>query len=434
MTHLTMLANRLIGRPLFVTPQYAEIVQSVLAHRLQMQPILSSEEVTPQLRAAKSPMLTPDGIYVLPVVGGLMHRGDSLDAMCGAQSYTYLQNQLVAALAEPKVKGILLDVDSPGGEAVGCFEFADTIRDAAKQKPIWSIANGMACSAAYAVACSASKFFVTPSGEVGSIGVVLMHMDVSKALDKAGVAVTFVYAGKHKIDGNPYAPLPASVKADLQEEIDLRYSMFVDQVAARRPMSTKEIRKTEAACFTAERAVEIGLADEIASFDAVLTAFSRELKPGFARPSPIGAAMTQQTQAPASAQLFTATEMAEAQATARANARAEAEAAHAPALADAYARGRTDAAAIMQHEAARGRMSTAMQFAADVEFSVEKATKVLATIPAAEDTGAAFQSQLAKNDPKVPAGHTEAAPATASQQHNDLVRKHLHAMIGGKAQ
>lgn len=433
MADLPLLAERLFNRPLLATPRYAQIVTSVLANRLRVQPILSTDEVAASMRPGRAPMMTKDGIYVLPIVGGLVHRGDSIEAMSGGPtSYTAIHNNLLAAMDNPDVRAILLDIDSPGGQAVGCFELADAIADMGKRKPIRAVANGMACSAAYAIGASVGRdnFYVTPSGEVGSIGVVLMHVDYSEAMKEAGVAVTYIYAGRHKVDGNPYEPLPPSVRASIQDEIDARYEMFVAMVEKHRPMTAREIRKTEAGCFPADRAVELGLADEVASIDAVLTAMSRELRPASRVVSIPRTGANAMTITPAASlsidEMGAAFDAAVDKA--RADTRALVTAEMQASVAEAYAKGRADAAAIFAHEAAVGRAPLAARIAGNAKFDVSEAVDMLAATPS-EDGGASFSARLKAADPKVPADAAARADVPQADEYQTAVRGHLSRLI-----
>ena len=119
--------------------------------------------------------------------------------MCGITSYTAIAANFAEALQDPGVRGILFDVDSPGGETVGCFELCDQIYSSRGQKPIYAVANDLAASAAYAIASAADRVFVTRMGAVGSVGVFACHVDQSRADAKAGFNYEFVYAGARKI-------------------------------------------------------------------------------------------------------------------------------------------------------------------------------------------------------------------------------------------
>ncbi len=134
----------------------------------------------------------------------------------GGTSVQGVARQFRAAMADPDIGRVILDVDSPGGQVGGVEELAREIYQARGQKPVTAIANGLAASAAYWIATAADEFVVTPSGQVGSIGVFGMHQDVSAALEKDGVKVTMVSAGKYKTEGNPFEPLTDEARAAMQ--------------------------------------------------------------------------------------------------------------------------------------------------------------------------------------------------------------------------
>ena len=274
---LSLLADRLFDRPLLVEASKGAAIVTALADRL---------EVAGALPAPSAPYRRPNraasfdkvsGIAVLPVIGTLVHRGDSLDALSGVVSYVRLQNDLTALLAEPSVTGILLDIDSGGGEVAGLQELADFLLAARAIKPIWAFANTRAASAAYWLAACCERVIVAPHGAVGSIGVLVQHQDVSKALEKRGVVTSFVFAGRHKVDGNPFEPLPDSVRARLQTQVDALYAEFVATVAKAREIEPVIVRGTEALMIGAEQAVTIGLADAVGTYGATLQAFAEEL-------------------------------------------------------------------------------------------------------------------------------------------------------------
>src|SRR4029078_2934878 len=147
--------------------------------------------------------------------------------------------------------GVILDVDSSGGEVGGLFDLVEQIgaTKAASQKPLWAVANEGALSAAYAIASTADRLYVTRAGEVGSIGVVAVHVDESGADAKAGLAWTFVFAGDHKVDGNPHEPLSERARSTIRVDVDRLYSQFCALVAANRGLSQAQVRGTEAAIF-----------------------------------------------------------------------------------------------------------------------------------------------------------------------------------------
>jgi signal peptide peptidase SppA len=194
-------------------------------------------------------------------------------------SYGDIQERMQRAIDDPNCKGIALVIDSPGGDTDGCPECASFIAAAAKKKPVWAICDVNAYSAACWLASAASKVYAAPeSGGIGSIGVYCAHVDYSKMLDKEGINVTLISAGTGKTDGNPYEPLSKSAKADIQAEIDRRYSSFVEAIARGRSMSPEKVREMGAKLFNGGKmAIASGLADAIATYDQAMTDFSAYL-------------------------------------------------------------------------------------------------------------------------------------------------------------
>jgi ClpP class serine protease len=160
---------------------------------------------------------------------------------------------------------VALEIDSFGGEVAGVFDLADRIRAIRGSKPVWAFVAEHAFSAGYALASQADRILLPRTGAVGSIGVVVMHADLSGQLDQDGVRVTLVHSGQHKVDGNPYEPLPENVHDDIQREIDVLRFLFAETVAAGRAgrLSQDAALATEAATFRGTDAIATGLADEV---------------------------------------------------------------------------------------------------------------------------------------------------------------------------
>lgn len=127
------------------------------------------------------------------------------------------------------VRGILLDIDSPGGQAAGAFDCADMIYRLRQQKPVWALCNDTACSAAMLLASACSRRLVTQTSRIGSIGVMMSHVSYAGHLAQAGVDITLIYAGAHKVDGNQFEALPAEVRRDMQQRIDAARRMFAEK-------------------------------------------------------------------------------------------------------------------------------------------------------------------------------------------------------------
>ncbi|MBO6882671.1 MAG: S49 family peptidase [Marivita sp.] len=212
-----------------------------------------------------APYPVVDGIAVIEIAGVLIHRGGWIGQSSGQTSYEGIAAQFEAAAGDPAVRGIALEIDSFGGEVAGVFDLADRIRAIRGRKPVWAFVAEHAFSAGYALASQADRILLPRTGAVGSIGVVVMHADLSGQLDQDGVRVTLIHSGQHKVDGNPYEPLPENVQDDIQREIDVLRFLFAETVAAGRAgrLSQNAALATEAATFRGADAVAAGLADEV---------------------------------------------------------------------------------------------------------------------------------------------------------------------------
>jgi capsid assembly protease len=401
MSNLIHIADRVLNRPLMILPDKLALIAQILEGRIGIDAAGLGENIdmsalqgpdasrfvgsslTADGRSSK-PYRVEKGTAIIQVLGSLVNRGAWIGAKSGMTSYEGLAFQLDQAKADGDVERVIIDLDSPGGEAVGAFEAGDKVAALAKVKEVVAVVNGMAASAAYAIAAQATKIVTTPSGISGSIGVVMMHADYSQAMVQKGIKPTLIFAGAHKVDGHPYGPLPDSVKADLVAEIDQFYSLFVSSVAKGRKgrLTEKSVRGTEARTFIGQAAVDAGVADAVGSFETALA----DLQRGSARnPSSKRANMekifsqveldTAVTAAVTAARTeFAATATAAAtQATAAINAaRVEGQTAE-----------RERFKAILGSEEAKGREATALHFAQNSDMSADAAKVALAGVPKA---------------------------------------------------
>lgn len=220
----------------------------------------------------RKPFAFANGYAIIPVQGMLLNRCDW--AWPGwLTGYNFIRSQMMAASIDPDVQTIVLDVDSGGGEAAGCFELCDDLYAIRDQKQIVAVVDSNCYSAAYAIASTAHKIIITPSGGAGSIGVVATHVNFAGMMTKMGIEVTFIFAGDHKVDGNPYEALPQAVKDQIQANVDLSYDAFVSQVARNRSMTDAAVQDTKAQCFRAPDALSLGLVDAIAPPSQALSLF-----------------------------------------------------------------------------------------------------------------------------------------------------------------
>jgi signal peptide peptidase SppA len=231
-------------------------------------------------RRTPKPYLLRGSTAMVPVQGTLVQRSSGMDGLSGMTSYETIAATLNQAIADPDVKSILLDVDSPGGEVAGCFECVDAIYKARSQKPIWAYVNEFSASAAYALASAAENIVTARTGMLGSIGVVATRLDATAADAMRGVAYHNVYAGSHKVDTNPHEPVTDEILASYQQKVDDAYGVFVRSVARNRNMSVEAVRDTEAEVFTAPQAIKRGLADNIGTLGGTLAALERRVEGG----------------------------------------------------------------------------------------------------------------------------------------------------------
>jgi signal peptide peptidase SppA len=270
---MTYLASRLFGTPLLIHRPKLDVILSVVGQRIGMMDPPAMPPIDMAMYQRPPAAAAPEGIAVIPIHGSLVKRSLGMEAASGLTSYGEIAAMLDAALADPQVSGILLDIDSPGGEASGSFELARRVREVAALKPVWAVANDAAYSAAYAIASSAQRLFVTETGGVGSIGVIALHVDQSVKDAKDGYRFTAVTAGAHKNDYSPHEPLSDSAKTELQGEVDRLYAIFTHHVAAMRNLNPEAVRATEAGLYFGSNAVSQGLADGIQTLEATLAEF-----------------------------------------------------------------------------------------------------------------------------------------------------------------
>lgn len=274
------LASRIFGTPLLIHPRKLDVILSVLGPRLGLAMSDDSQALIKHLAAQAPPVNSTaltSNIAVISVSGTLVRRAAAVDAASGLTSYTAISAQLAQAVRDPAINAILLDIDSPGGEAGGAFDLADQIMAARQIKPIWAVANDDAFSAAYAIASAASRVYVTRTGGVGSVGVIALHVDQSQRDAMSGLRYTAVYAGDRKNDMSPHAPLSTDAAQALQAEVDRLYGLFVSTVAANRNLSEQDVQDTEAGLYFAQDAIDAGLADVVGTLDDALLALSEEL-------------------------------------------------------------------------------------------------------------------------------------------------------------
>lgn len=273
MAFLSGLGPRILGRRVEIAEGYGALQSSIVPPARAS--ILAGGMLDDYRQHGEVPYPVVDGIAVIEISGVLIHRGGWIGQSSGQTSYEGIAAQIAAAADDSAVRGLALEIDSFGGEVAGVFDLADRIRAVRATKPVWAFVAEHAFSAGYALASQATRILLPRTGAVGSIGVVVMHADLSGQLDQDGMQVTLIHSGSHKVDGNPYEPLPADIRDDIQREIDVLRFLFAETVAAGRAgrLSQDAAMATQAATYRGADAIASGLADEVTDLARGFVAF-----------------------------------------------------------------------------------------------------------------------------------------------------------------
>lgn len=388
MNNMPHIASRVLNKPLLLEPGYARTFFSALAPRLGIMElhdsegqILTGEHM--RMRADRfssdrdrvRPYQVINGAGIIPISGTLVHKYGHLKPYSGMTGYDGIIARAAEAFADPEVKGVLLDQDSPGGEVSGCFNTARKLREMADAagKPLWSLCYDMHCSASMAIASAAHHRLITETGIAGSVGVVMGHVSYAKKMENDGVIVTLIHSGAQKTDGNSYQNLPKEVMQRFQAETDALRNEFASLLSGHMALSTDAILATEAATYRGQSAINIGFADELINGHDAISHFCEHLS-SRGRTVTIGANMSK----PETPQVETPSTSPAASETAP-----ETSVNTDQLQADAAAAAQARIAGILQCNEAVGREATANHLAFNTQFSVEAAIAVLATVPQA---------------------------------------------------
>lgn len=433
--------TRLYNTPLLIHPEKAAVIERIFhahligeenarlydddgpsetpeqrAEREQSRRAAAYAGISLQHRADKPYALTQGGIALIPILGSLVHRGSGMDAMSGLASYSEIAHLLETALADPDVRGAILEIDSPGGEASGIVDLAARIYGGRGKKRVWAVAADQAFSAAYWIGSQAERLYAAISGGVGSIGAVALHVDQSKRDAQMGYTYTLVYAGARKVDLNSHKPLPPEGRDRLQLEVDRFMELFTADVGKGRNISAETARATEAAILTPPQALEGGFIDGIATLNEVVALLEAALSgstgvlPGTRMAAAGLSTSSQETTMPDK----TAAELANA----AKHTDAQLEAAVAKARTEAFAEGEKKGLAdgekkggvamidrirgILAHADSKDRPQLAMSLALESDMNVEQAAKILAKAAKEPSNGNAFAALMASlKNPKV---------------------------------
>lgn len=283
------LATKMFNTPLLLHPGKAEVVMAALAERMGITHLMRTGEAGSfddpasfSDRADDRPYQVVDGVAFVPVIGTLVQRLGSIHPFSGMTGYDGIRAQLALALEDPSVRAVMLDIDSPGGDVAGCFDLADAIFAARGEKPMWAVLNECAYSAAYAIASACDRITVPRTGGCGSIGVIALLVDMSKALSTAGIKVNILQFGARKADGNEFEPLPKEARQRFQDDIDTLGALFASTVARNRGMRVADVIATQAGTYLGAAGVKSRLADAVMAPNSAFRALARRVN----RPAP----------------------------------------------------------------------------------------------------------------------------------------------------
>ncbi len=257
------LMPNIANMPLMISEDYANALVSADYGWLEKKATLYQQPDSNRLQGID------EDTAIISVSGPLSQKGSFWSFLFGGSSYEEIRAQYKKALNDDQIKTIIFDINSPGGVVSGAFDLVDEIYGSRGKKRTIAYINEMAYSAAYAIASAADEIHIPRTGGVGSIGVIAMHVDQSQFDQKIGVKYTPIFAGKKKNDFSSHEPLSKRAYEEVKSEIDDVYNIFTETVARNKEISIDEIKKMEAGIYQGQKAVDVGLADEITTHNKI---------------------------------------------------------------------------------------------------------------------------------------------------------------------
>ncbi len=225
----------------------------------------------------KETMDRAGNVAIINITGVLVKNPGLFDRLFyDANSTVEIRQYIEEALNDEKVDAILLYVDTPGGTVDGTQELARFIYANRGKKPMIAYTDGMIASAGYWIAAAADEIIISgDTVEIGSIGVVVTHIDYSRADIEAGVTVNEIYAGKYKRIYSENKPLSEEAREYLQQQVDYLYGVFLNDVAQFRGITIDDaLAMAEGKIYIGAQAIEAGLVDRVLTMDAAITYLS----------------------------------------------------------------------------------------------------------------------------------------------------------------
>lgn len=258
---LHKLTASLYGKPHLISRDAFMAVSSYLNSRNTG---LMSFEEPAKSEAKQANFDSNAGIGVIPIRGSLTYRTSGWEALCGGYSYESLLAE-ATEMVEAGVKTIVIDADSGGGEAYGCFESAEEFIKLCRDNGVktFGYVDGTAASAMYGLICVCDEIVANPFAEVGSIGVLISLMNDSEHLKQEGYERIFITDGTEKVPFDASGDFREGFLADLQERCAELGDAFRAHVSKHTGLSAETLKATNAKVFSAKDALEIGLINKI---------------------------------------------------------------------------------------------------------------------------------------------------------------------------
>ena len=232
------------------------------------------------------------GVGVLSIEGVIAPKANMFTRISGGATLQLLGPQLESAIADPRTKSLVLLMDTPGGNVTGVPGFAQRVHELSAIKPIVTLSEGTLASGGLWIGCAANAVFIGDmSVQVGSLGVVIDH---SYTPSQDGSVKTTITAGKYKRMVTSDSPLSPEAQAYLQQDVDYVYTLFVDEMARFRGVSSNQVLEhmADGRVFRGQQAIDAGLVDGVSTLDALAASmaedpakFAKRRKSVFAMPA-----------------------------------------------------------------------------------------------------------------------------------------------------
>ena len=286
--------TEIINRPLLITPDKLNVIMGVLNKKADnpinldlsdLVPAIGSDRnngaVSPEARAINQPSSksAPQAVAVIDGLGSLVYRNHGFGDGSGLRSYRAMQQDIQSCLDNPEIGGMLLDLDTYGGSGAGCERMARFIKAADSIKPIYALVDLNCFSAGMYLASACRQVILTDAtAGVGSVGCIAIHRDQSALNEKEGVVYTAVFFGAEKNDFSPHESLSPELKKKLQDSVDSLGLQFARTVAEFRGLELEQVLAMNAGVYYGQDAIDVGLADTIATFDEAVAMLAAELE------------------------------------------------------------------------------------------------------------------------------------------------------------